>query len=116
MLFLFENMPIKKFLSDDAICTRKTNGEEIWEVRIGDKSIKIKDAAYLSFKKYQELKDDYIGYSQKTEKPVSKEDVEDFISEARAENFKDLGGYVVFFLKLKGEYQIRHTKFVREIK
>lgn len=109
-------MPIEEYISDDATCTRKTNGEEIWEIRIEDKSIKIKDAAYLSFKKYQELKEDYFDYSKKTVSPLSKEDVEDLINEGRAENFKDLGGYVVFFLFLRGEYVIRHTKFVREIK
>lgn len=109
-------MPIEKYISDDATCTHKINGEEIWEVKIGERSIKIKDAAYLSTENYQELKEDYFDYSKKIASSLSKEDVEDFISEAREKNFKDLGGYVVFFLYLRGEYVIRHTKFVREIK
>lgn len=118
-------MPIKKFTSDKEICLQSIiEGNETWEIKIANKSVQTEYAAYASESKYRELKEEYLRLFKNIFPnlkqtgqipPFPEEYVYDFIDDLRQENFKSIGGYVVFFLNLRGEHYLRHTQHIKKI-
>ena len=118
-------MPIKKYISDKEICLQSIiEGNETWEIKIADKSVQTEYAAYASEPKYRELKKAYLelfktlfpNLKQAEQMPPFPEEYAyDFIDDLGQENFKNLGGYVVFFLNLRGENHLRHSQPIKKI-
>lgn len=105
-------MGVERYVSQDMTCINKSG---TWTIQIGDTSMNTRNAAYLSITNYKKLKEDYLGYVEQTRTPLSENDVTDFLKEAREASFMDLGGYVVFFIRKRGEYCLRHSKPVIEM-
>jgi len=115
-------MHIENYISDDAICTRRTNEDETWEIIMRGRRLQTKKAAYVSINDYSGIKAGLISLLRKlkypvTEKipPLEESYAWDFIEEAREKEFRSVGGYVVFFIKEKGKYFLKHTREVKQI-
>jgi len=108
-------MSLEKFVAGTLVFVRKRNGDERWAFKKQDKYPEIKHAAYVSIKLYEALSADYKDYLKRTGESWNLEQMNDFISEARQEDFKMPGGYIVFFFNDKGNYVLKHTPPVEKI-
>ena len=106
------------YTAEDLSCTQTISGnEELWVIKkIGNGKVETTCAVYLSYEKYNQLKDYYLKHlGGKSVQNFPKRYRRWFIEAAKEENFQDPGGFVAFFV-LRGEgCRLVHTPPVTEI-
>jgi hypothetical protein len=91
------------------------NGKSV--IRKGKKELEIQDTIYLSKSIFEELYYEEYKHLLDKENCCDLETKTEFIQEClREEEFTDLGGILVFFIKKGPRYKMVHSDLIKEIK
>ena len=103
----------RRYYTRTSVYIQKINGQE-WIRQIKDKESRIKDVVYISQEKFQELSNSYV-FLVRDDEFFNPELKENFVREAKKEEFKDIGGMIIYFVPEGLEYRIMHSGVVQKI-